>query len=734
MVFPWRKVGTSTISRMFLITILMFGGTVCNAGTLGKKCSYREVGDMYMRSFGLDSETESPTKQDEDDSKFQPLQLTTNEKRSLTFNLLARHEEKQAQQSDKLLKTALADLEFFYAPGRNYDSTLFAHLNHTRTVFGEAVLGKILANPTVDQELLSMRQEFIKELIDNESLFNELDAIISQVHDAEENILSFWKEETDVTKKAIKSLYFGKKLLKNLNSNSIALEAKVRMRNMLTALQVSAEFFSFVGMNYLPPKVTIMTLNYLNSDLVNQMPPAPTLWESTKGACSMIWNFYNPKKWFYRFTHPYRELVGNEIAAQEEMHSYNELDPEYLESIREGTATQNKWSSLFWIAGFTAVGAYSAFQFYNKKRIISSEVQANNLQMYLQSRLIDMACLVGSVKQLQSISSNHVVMDKVLSSLEENTVLFSDNKICGSAAAKKLVKLLLSSTFKGNASVFSLTGRVLSAYQLMASAKDELIGLMETIGELDAYLSIAKLYKKHASLPARYCFAHYVLSDKPYMNAQGFWNPVLDPRKAVRNDLVLGGDCPERNGIVTGSNTGGKSTSLKALGINTWLAQTIGLVPAESYTVAPFEVISTSLNIKDDTEGGQSLFKAEVLRAQKLIDAAKKLSQGSFAFYVIDELFTGTAPEKGQEAAYQVATTLCNTGKVIFLWATHYPRLTQLEEDTKGACKNYKMEAYVDVQTGALIRPFKLEEGISTSNIALEILESELQEGAAFLA
>lgn len=721
------------------VLILALGCTTSaycdHSSAFGTKCGYREIGDMYMCSFGLDKESaQVPQAEDEvKDGKIKPLQLSPNEKRSLTFNLLARQEEEETRKSDKLLRTALEDLEVFYAPGRNYESTLFAHLNHTRTVFGEAVLGKILANPTIDQDVLRRRQAFIKELLENELLFNELDQLVSTIREAEENILSFWKNETSVTKSAIEKLYFGKKLLKRFNTNSIALETKVRLRNLLTVLGASAEFCTLVAMNYLPPKIAKLTLKFLENPPEVEIP-SPSLWDATKTSCSAIWSFCSPKKWFDRFTHPYRELAGGEIARVEEALSHGrELDLDYLESIREGTARQKKWSFAFWIAGFAVVSAYAAFQYYNKKRLISAEMQANNLQLYLQRRLIDMATLVSSVDQLRSLSSVHKHMYGALGALGKSRALFNKDSSV-SSSGKKLVSLLLNRTFKGNASFFSSAGRILSAYQLMGSAKDELICAMEAIGEIDAYLSIAKLYKKNMNQHARYCFASYIESDKPYMSAQGFWNPVLDPQKAVLNDLTLGGDGIVRNGIVTGSNTGGKSTGLKALAILAWQAQTLCIVPAESYCITPFDVITTSLNIKDDTAAGQSLFKAEVIRAQNLIEAAKNLPIGHFAFYVIDELFIGTSPEKTQEIAHQVATTLSMSPQLIYMWATHYPRLTQLEEDTNGVCKNYKMEAYKDEETGELIRPFKLEEGISSSNIATDILESELESGAAFLA
>ena len=62
---------------------------------------------------------------------------------------------------------------------------------------------------------------------------------------------------------------------------------------------------------------------------------------------------------------------------------------------------------------------------------------------------------------------------------------------------------------------------------------------------------------------------------------------------------------------------------------------------------------------------------------------------------------------------------------LIFLLATHFPELTSLEEATNGNCKNFKIEIYKD-EKGNLIRPFKIEPGVNSSNVADDILKQEL--------
>jgi DNA mismatch repair protein MutS len=178
-----------------------------------------------------------------------------------------------------------------------------------------------------------------------------------------------------------------------------------------------------------------------------------------------------------------------------------------------------------------------------------------------------------------------------------------------------------------------------------------------------------------------------------------------------------------RNVILTGPNAGGKSTFLKGLALNIILAQTIGIVPARHMSLTPFNSINTYLNIPDDTAGGKSLFKAEVLRAQQLLMNTKALKNNQFGFSIMDEMFSGTSPKEGEAASYAVAKKFGELPNNILLLATHFPKLTQLENATNNF-KNYKVCVTFDDQ-GNIVYPYKLEAGIADQNVAINILKEE---------
>jgi DNA mismatch repair ATPase MutS len=356
---------------------------------------------------------------------------------------------------------------------------------------------------------------------------------------------------------------------------------------------------------------------------------------------------------------------------------------------------------------------------------------------YMQTRLSGIATLLTTAEKLHFIASNNDVAKNGLF-MQHTGVEHLEQQKQKLEQLKTLVGYLEAKTFSGDYSFFSDSGRILAAFHLIQELKNEFVGLMQAVGEVDACLSIAKLYKSLQSSTlknenvsgcmnnynATYCFVEYIEKDTPYLHLEDFWNPIINPQIVVTNSLELGDAQSPRNIVVTGSNTGGKSTILKSIVVNIMLSR-LGIAPARKAVMTPFTYVATSMNIGDDTAGGISLFKAEVLRAKSILDNVRSLQPHQHAFLAIDELFVGTASEKGEEAACKFAQALNALPNTMFTFATHFKKATELEQKTNGSCKNYMVEAFKD-ENGNIVRPFKLEPGISTSNIANDILQENI--------
>jgi hypothetical protein len=368
--------------------------------------------------------------------------------------------------------------------------------------------------------------------------------------------------------------------------------------------------------------------------------------------------------------------------------------------------------------------AFLAYKAYVIKGVVSEAAQTKNAINYLQARLIDVATIVDTCKKLQEATKANAAMSAGLTFGQELAKVLDTSSTTDFA---KLIELLQTNTFKNNASFFSLSGRVLAANQLMNAQKEQFAPALQAIGEIDACLSIAKLYKKMKNERVGYCFVDFVKSETPALHAVDFWNPFVDYNVVVTNSLSLGNGADASKIILTGSNTGGKSTILRGIMIGLLLGRTFGIAPAVQFAMSPFAFIGSYLRVNDDTSSGESKFKAEVLRAKMLCDTMDSLPKDQFGFVVIDELFTGTGSEKAANGAYKVAEKLATHQNSLYILATHFPVLTKLEEKYSGLIKNCKVEVYKD-DAGNLIRPFKLEAGISSSNIANDILNEEIKD------
>ena len=296
----------------------------------------------------------------------------------------------------------------------------------------------------------------------------------------------------------------------------------------------------------------------------------------------------------------------------------------------------------------------------------------NDVSNHLQAELIASTNHINEIKKLSSLINQNKNLLKNIPSLKPLAEF--NNPAKRSSAMNKLLGMLDTNTFKGEPSFWSITGRILAAHTLMEQVKDELAPVFAATGELEMYVALAQLYAEQQGKNATYCMANFVESSTPVIEAQGFWNPFINPDVVVINDVTFNNEHP--NSILTGPNTGGKSTVIKGVMLNVLMAQTFGMTPAQSFTLTPFAKLNCFMNIADDIATGASLFKSEVMRAKELSTMISSLKENEFSFVIIDEVFTGTSPVEGEMAALRFAKHLTTFPSSIAVIATHYPKMT----------------------------------------------------------
>lgn len=286
----------------------------------------------------------------------------------------------------------------------------------------------------------------------------------------------------------------------------------------------------------------------------------------------------------------------------------------------------------------------------------------------------------------------------------------NDNPICELLHILKRIS-------KGTLWFLSL-GDVLKAYKILQDHRSELEYALCAVAEIDAYMSVARLYKEFEHLPVTYCFPTFVENEvAPMLVTIESWNPFISPEKAVSNSIDLGRGDEVRNMILTGPNEGGKSTFVRGVILKIIEAQGIGLLSARNAWLTPFDYVATYLNVTD--RDGKSLFDAQVERSKLLIDRIDDLDSDQFACVILDELYNGTNPETGQRLAYNYAKNLGLRPNVVAILPTHFPLLTTL--NAADGYTKYSVTAEIS-NNGEVRYLYKIVPGVWTRNIAIDIM------------
>jgi len=648
---------------------------------------------------------------------FDIKKLTIQEKRELTFKTAPA----QSRSNEHIIdETLLHKLKVVHG-GEHPEKHLLARMTRAHsqefivTDFGKRTFIELISQPTADTKILHARQNIIKEFVFNESLQKKCRQIFKELKENESHILSFWQEEDSISKNLFEKVYFSKNL-NIFNKNKYLLEFKTRLENFAATLPISAPvLFGWIE---------ISLIHYFTSKEAGSRDYPSPLYKNQqeffqRRIGNSAQNFIS--KEYFEAEHPIPLARSFKFGGKTVWEGMKRL-PNGVKSawnaLDNNPDVKPQYRYLYKGLLLTPVALYS---FMTYKSYLEAK-QKKDIIDHLQTKMIGVAKYVRSAKKLLHILSQNTLITNNLSMYQTVQELVARSKN-HSAKFNTLIGLLQSNTFTGNASFFSLSGKVLAAHQLMKEVKEEFESILKAIGEIDVYVGMAHLYKAHEHLESRYCFVDFIENDKPYFHAHQFWNPFINPEHVVTNDIEFGGDSCQ-NMILSGPNTGGKSTLIEAILIAALSAQTFGIAPAHTVVMTPFSQFTGYMNVTDDIAIGASRFKAEVMASKKQLDQASALQPHQFALNVRDEGIVGTDREVGERAESNFTQKLGSLPNSINLISTHYKMLTNLEDETSGQFKNYRM-AITRNDDGTIQRHFKLEEGKNTINIALDILQEQ---------
>jgi DNA mismatch repair protein MutS len=241
--------------------------------------------------------------------------------------------------------------------------------------------------------------------------------------------------------------------------------------------------------------------------------------------------------------------------------------------------------------------------------------------------------------------------------------------------------------------------------------------IVNFVGNIDMFKSAAKTALIYGYIRP----SIDINSEKSYIDFEEIRHPIIERIQNdinyVTNDIKLGND--KYGLLLFGTNASGKSSLMKAIGLNVILAQAGFYVAAKKFTYKPYKTLFTRINNNDNIFKGESSFAVEMSELRAILKRADNHS-----LVLGDELCSGTESISAL-SIFSSSVVKLNERNTTFIFATHLHELCKIRQVTELSTIRFAhLKVIFNEETGELVYDRKLQEGSGKAIYGLEVCKA----------